>query len=147
MPVVCETEKRSDERRECVTTNHQPLSFAQTIAEITGEQFQQTRHRFRESLNHADGCGRRTETNGEENRQQWIDYFARGVVKQTDETNSDYVARQSSVTAPQIAQDFLYEARTTVLMLPRTWKSPSISTPNGSQAATKSSRMILITCS
>src|SRR5688500_3834113 len=42
---------------------------------------------------------------------------------------------------------FLYEARTVVLMLPRTLKSPSISTASGSQARTKSSRMMLTTCS
>lgn len=42
---------------------------------------------------------------------------------------------------------FRYCARTVVLMLPRTLKSPSISTPTGSQAFTKSSRIMLITCS
>ena len=41
----------------------------------------------------------------------------------------------------------LYLARTVVLMFPRTLKSPSISTLKGSHAFTKSSRMILTTCS
>ena len=42
---------------------------------------------------------------------------------------------------------FLYSALTVVLMFPRTLKSPSISTLIGSQAFTKSSRIMLITCS
>lgn len=53
----------------------------------------------------------------------------------------------ASLPAPVYPFSFSYAARTVVLMFPRMLKSPSISTLIGSQAFTKSSRIMLITCS
>lgn len=68
MPVTGKREQRPHHRRERITTHDQKLSSTESIAEMTREQFQQTRDRLSESFNDSDRACRSTERGSEEDR-------------------------------------------------------------------------------
>jgi hypothetical protein len=73
---------------------------------MPGKQFQQTGNGFREPFDNADSTGRGAKTRREEDRKQRIDYFTRGVVEETDETDSDNVGWEFPVTSPESRNAF-----------------------------------------
>jgi hypothetical protein len=93
-PGIRNVQERLGQGGQRVASHHQPLAFAQAVAQPAGEGFEQTGGRLSDPLNQADGAGPHTQHVGQKEGDEIDDHLAGDVSEEAGGGDYPHVARQ-----------------------------------------------------